>query len=100
MRARGLIWAGTRTREFEPMLVSCRDVLGMSPAQIHRNFAALDLPNGDRFEIFGPDSRYNTFMTHPIVGFSTRLNRSPTDLSLNTLGRRFESYWAHLWRIF
>ena len=71
MKIKGLVWSGTRTGEFEPMLAFCRDVLGMSPAHIQRNFAALDMPNGDRFEIFGADSRYNTFVTHPIVGFST-----------------------------
>ena len=28
-----------------------------------------DMPNGDRFEIFGEDSPYNTFMIHPVAGF-------------------------------
>ena len=71
MKVTGLVWSGTRTAEFGPMLAFCRDVLGMSPAALHRNFAALDMPNGDRFEIFGADSPYNTFMTHPVVGFAT-----------------------------
>ncbi len=71
MKVKGLIWSGTRTKDFEPMLAFCRDVLGMSPAHLRRNFASLDMPNGDRFEIFGADSPYNTFMTTPVVGFAT-----------------------------
>jgi len=51
------------------MLALCRDVMQMRTAHIETDFAVLDMPNGDRFEIFGPTCKYNTFMTHPVVGF-------------------------------
>src|SRR5512135_1848450 len=69
MKVKGLVWLGTRTGEFGPMLRFCRDVLGLSPTHLEPNFAVLDMPNGDRMEIFGSESPYNTFMTHPITGF-------------------------------
>lgn len=69
MKVKGLVWLGTRTAQFEPMLTFCQNVLGLTSASLEPGFAVLDMPNGDRFEIFGADSPYNTFMTHPVVGF-------------------------------
>jgi hypothetical protein len=69
MKVKGLVWLGTRTAQFQPMLDFCQNVLGLAPNHIEPGFAILDMLNGDRFEIFGPDSSYNTFMTHPVVGF-------------------------------
>lgn len=69
MKVTGLIWAGTRTAHFDAMLGFCRDLLGMTPAHVEPGFAALVMPNGDRFEIFGGGSDYNTFVTHPVIGF-------------------------------
>jgi catechol 2,3-dioxygenase-like lactoylglutathione lyase family enzyme len=69
MQIKGLVWAGTRTMNFDGMLAFCRDVLGMKQGHIETEFAALTMPNGDRFEIFGAGCPYNTFMTHPVVGF-------------------------------
>ena len=69
MKVKGLVWLGTRTAQFQPMLDFCQNVLGLAPAHIEPGFAVLDMPNGDRLEIFGPESSYNTFMTHPVAGF-------------------------------
>lgn len=69
MKVKGRVWLGTRTAQFEPMLAFCQNVMGLTPAFLEPGFAALDMPNGDRFEIFGADSSHNTFMTHPVAGF-------------------------------
>jgi hypothetical protein len=69
MKVKGLVWLGTRTTEFDPMLHFCQDLLGLSPTHLEPGFAVLDMPNGDRMEIFGPASPYNSFMTHPVAGF-------------------------------
>jgi Glyoxalase/Bleomycin resistance protein/Dioxygenase superfamily len=69
MKVKGLVWLGTRTAYFQPMLNFCQNVLGLAPVHVEPGFAVLDMPNGDRLEIFGPDSSYNTFMTHPVAGF-------------------------------
>ena len=70
MKVKGLVWLGTRTAQFQPMLDFCQNVLGLAPIHIEPGFAVLDMLNGDRLEIFGPDSLFDTFMTHPVVGFS------------------------------
>ena len=69
MKVKGLVWLGTRTAQFEPMLDFCQNVMGLAPIHKEPDFAVLDMPNGDRLEIFGPNSPYNIFMTHPVVGF-------------------------------
>ena len=69
MKIKELVWIGTRTEYFGAMLDFCQNVMGLTPAFVEPGFAALDMPNGDRFEIFGADSAYNTFYTHPVVGF-------------------------------
>jgi hypothetical protein len=69
MKVKELVWIGTRTEKFGEMLTFCKNVMGLTPAFVEPGFAALDMPNGDRFEIFGADSPYGTFYTHPVVGF-------------------------------
>lgn len=69
MKVKGLVWLGTRTAHFSRMEAFCREALGMVPKILEPGFAVFDLPNGDRMEIFGEDSSYNPFMTHPVAGF-------------------------------
>ncbi len=69
MKVKGIVWLGTRTDHFGPMVDFCNDVLGLSQTFIEPGFAIFDMPNGDRFELFGPQQSLNTFMTHPVAGF-------------------------------
>ena len=69
MKVKELVWIGTRTHQFDAMLDFCRNVLGLNPVYLGPGFAALDMPNGDRFEIFGADNPDIAFYTHPVVGF-------------------------------
>ncbi len=69
MNAEGIVWLGTRTDHFEPMVDFCNDVLELSQTFIEPGFAIFDMPNGDRFELFGPQQDLNTFMTHPVAVF-------------------------------
>lgn len=69
MKIKGVVWLGTRTDRFEQMVDFSRDVLGMSQRSLEPGFAVFELPNGDLFEVFGFDSSYNEFMTHPVAGF-------------------------------
>jgi catechol 2,3-dioxygenase-like lactoylglutathione lyase family enzyme len=69
MQIKGLVWGGTRTDNFDNMLAFCRDTLGMKQGHLESDFAALSMPNGDRFEIFGSGSPYSTFLTQPVIGF-------------------------------
>ena len=69
MRIKGIVWLGTHTADFEQMTYFCRDLLGLSQRTIEPGFAVFELPNGDLFEVFGPEQSFNTFMTHPVAGF-------------------------------
>jgi len=69
MKVKGIVWLGTRTDHFEQMTDFCSDALGLSQTFIEPGFAIFDMPNGDRFELFGPQQSLNTFMTHPVAGF-------------------------------
>ena len=69
MNIKGIVWLGTRTDHFEQMTDFCRDTLGLSQTSIEPGFAIFDLPNGDLFEVFGPQQSFNTFMIHPVAGF-------------------------------
>lgn len=69
MKIKGIVWLGTRTEHFDQMTEFCRDVLGLSQQSSEPGFAVFALPNGDFFEVFGPDQSMNQFMTHPVAGF-------------------------------
>jgi catechol 2,3-dioxygenase-like lactoylglutathione lyase family enzyme len=70
MRVTRIGWAGTRTEEYAAMMEFLTGVLGLGVAHERRDFAALDLPSGDTFEVFGPsDADHRYFTTGPVVGF-------------------------------
>jgi hypothetical protein len=69
MKIKGIVWLGTRTDRFEQMTDFCSNLLGLSQKSLEPGFAVYELPNGDVFEVFGPDSSFNEFMTHPVAGF-------------------------------
>ena len=69
MKIKGIVWLGTRTERFDQMTEFCRDLLGLSQRLAEPGFAVFELPNGDLFEVFGPNSTLNEFMTHPVAGF-------------------------------
>lgn len=69
VKVNGLVWLGTRTEQFGQMLTFCQEVMGLKTTHEEPDFAVLDMPNGDKFEIFGPESSYNRFMTYPVAGF-------------------------------
>lgn len=69
MNIKGLVWLGTRTSKFEAMLHMYHQVMGLDVTHQEPGFVVMDLPNGDRIELFGNDSPYNTFFTDPVAGF-------------------------------
>ncbi len=63
-------WAGTRTGGYSAMADFLTAVLGLTLARQEPDFAVLDLPSGDTFEVFGPsDQDHQHFTTGPVVGF-------------------------------
>jgi hypothetical protein len=69
MKIKGIVWLGTRTEQFDQMAGFCRDLLGLSQRLLEPGFAVFEMPNGDVFELFGPQQSENQFMTHPVAGF-------------------------------
>ena len=69
MKVKGLIWLGTRTSKFDEMRNFYQNMMGLDTVHQEPGFVVMDLPNGDRVEIFGDESQYNTFFTHPVAGF-------------------------------
>jgi predicted enzyme related to lactoylglutathione lyase len=70
MKAKGLVWLGTRTRNFDDTVRFFGDTLGLRKAHEEPDFAVFRLPNGDTVEVFGPGDRgHEHFDTGPVVGF-------------------------------
>src|SRR5262245_39457376 len=69
MKVKGLVWLGTRTSNFEAMVNLYQNILGLDITYQEPGFVVMDLPNGDRIEVFGEASPYNTFFTNPVAGF-------------------------------
>lgn len=69
MKIKGIVWLGTRTSNFDAMVNLYRTIMGLDLTYQEPGFAVLDLPSGDRVEVFADDSPYNTFFTNPVAGF-------------------------------
>ena len=63
-------WAGTRTGDYGAMVEFLTAVLGLTLAREAPDFAVLDLPSGDTFEVFGASDQDHLYFTSgPVVGF-------------------------------
>ena len=70
MKARGLVWLGTRTRNFDETVRFFGDTLGLRKSYEEPDFTVFRLPNGDTVEVFGPgDTEHEHFDTGPVAGF-------------------------------
>ena len=70
MKAKGLVWLGTRTRNFDETVGFFGDVLGLRAVHEEPDFTVFKLPNGDSVEVFGPGEReHEHFDTGPVAGF-------------------------------
>jgi catechol 2,3-dioxygenase-like lactoylglutathione lyase family enzyme len=68
MQVLSLAWVGTRTTAYPATLAFFRDVLGLAVQASETDFAVLQVPDGATVEVFGPASRYNQHLTHPVAG--------------------------------
>ena len=70
MKARGLVWLGTRTQNFDETVGFFGDALGLRKSHEEPDFTVFRLPNGDTVEVFGPgDTEHEYFDTGPVAGF-------------------------------
>ena len=70
MKARGLVWLGTRTSNFDETVRFFGDTLGLRKSYGEPDFTVFRLPNGDTVEVFGPGDRgHEHFDAGPVAGF-------------------------------
>ena len=70
MKAIGLVWLGTRTRNFDETVRFFGDTLGLRKSHEEPDFTVFWLPNGDTVEVFGPgDTGHEHFDSGPVAGF-------------------------------
>jgi len=69
MKVKGIVWLGTRTANFDAMVNIYQNLMGLDIVHQDPDIVVMDWPNGDRVEVSGEDSSYNTFFTNPVAGF-------------------------------
>ena len=70
MEIKGIIWIGSATDDLDEATNFFADVLGMPVITNVPGFTRLAAANGDRVELFGPDSReHDQLDTGPVAGF-------------------------------
>jgi catechol 2,3-dioxygenase-like lactoylglutathione lyase family enzyme len=69
MNVKGIIWVGSATDNRSEMASFLSERLGMKVTTDVAGFTRLITENGDRFEIFGPDSSEHDYLeTGPVAG--------------------------------
>lgn len=69
MRVLGYTWAGVRTGDLNSSSRFFSDILGFRRIHEGKGFVQFELPSGQLFEIFAPQSRYYQFHNCPVLGF-------------------------------
>lgn len=74
MKVQGYSWAGAPTADFDATLKFFENVLGLQLARRmdEVDFAMFRLPSGQVFEVFGPKSDEQGFMTSPAIAFDVK----------------------------
>lgn len=69
MEVKGIIWIGSATEDLAATTKFFADVLGMPVLSDVAGFSRLRASNGDRIELFGPDSlEHDQLDTGPVAG--------------------------------
>lgn len=69
MRVLGYTWAGVRTDNLKSAAGFFADILGLSLIHKGKDLIQFEMPSGQLFEVFGPESRYYQLHTCPVLGF-------------------------------
>ena len=105
---KGIVWLGVRTNKFDELLDFYQNKMGLPVAHEAPGFRALDLPNGDRIEIFSEEYKsedgndYKHFSNGPVAGFlvddigeAKREMESEGIEFIGLIGKGGSSKWAH-----
>src|SRR5579864_1985383 len=69
MRILGYTWAGVRTADLKTSVHFFRDNLDLPLLHQAETLAQFELPSGQLFELFGPQSRYHQLHACPVLAF-------------------------------
>lgn len=69
MRVLGIGWLGSRTSAYAEMTDFAINLLGLTPAVRTDDMAVFRLPDGDEFQLFGPDNAGLPFADQPVAAF-------------------------------
>ena len=105
---KGIVWLGVRTKKFDELLDFYQNKMGLPVIHEAPGFCALDLPSGDRIEIFSEDYKsddgndYKHFSTGPVVGFLVdNIEEAKAEMEaegiefIGPVGEGRKSKWAH-----
>ncbi len=105
---KGLVWLGVRTNKFDELLDFYQNKMGLPVIHESPGFRALDLPNGDRLEIFSEEykdnigNNYQEFSTGPVAGFLVDdIEEAKKEMEaegiefIGVVGEGQNSKWAH-----
>lgn len=105
---KGIVWLGVRTSKFDELLDFYENKMGLPVIHESPGFRALDLPNGDRIELFSEDyvaedgMDYKHYATGPVAGFLVdNIEETKTEMEaegiqfLGQIGEGGKSRWAH-----
>lgn len=70
IKIKGIRWLGTRTDKFDEMVKFYGETLGLPMTHKEEGFAAFDMENGNRVEVFSDSyESHRHFTTGPVGGF-------------------------------
>ena len=69
MRVLGYTWAGVRTDNLKSAAGFFADILGLTVIHEGKGVVQFEMPSGQLFEVFGPESLYHQFHACPVLGF-------------------------------
>lgn len=105
MKVMGFRWMGVGCKDIEAMTTFCSDVLGMKILKkgAGRAFVEYELPSGQRFEIFGPNSRSFRMHSTPVLAFEVddieaarrELKAADVEILTRTNKRARDAYWFY-----
>ena len=69
MRVLGIGWLGSRSAAFQEMVNFASNVLGMTLTNLQADLAVFKMPNGDEFQLFGPQNNNLPYADQPVAAF-------------------------------
>jgi catechol 2,3-dioxygenase-like lactoylglutathione lyase family enzyme len=103
MRLLGYTWAGVRTADLQSTSRFFADILGLSILHEGKAMIQFELPSGQLFEVFGPESHYYRYHACPVLAFQVEDVRASKN-ELESLGVEFvtdiESHGSEAWIYF